>query len=199
MIGHGGTPESEQLKFAFLEYERVGASYSIASQLHMTYAADVERIVSRLEAATNKREALQMEISEMESSLAECQRETQKAGRELSDSLFGAVLRSVGSLHRSLTATHEALRQEANAIKEGGPPADKDRLLAFRQGLNMMDGGLTMDGPLKTQLEALESRDARAAQELTALQTRKDLVTMLHLQFSVLVSTVSLFCSWQSS
>ncbi len=57
-----------------------------------------------------------------------------------------------------------------------GVAVDTDKLLAFRQGLHLMDTGLRMDGPLKKQLEALESRDARAVQELAALQTRKDSV-----------------------
>jgi hypothetical protein len=70
VIGNAGTQESELLKFAFLEYERVGASYSVAQQLHLTYAADVDKILSRLEEALERRDELQKEISSMESDLA---------------------------------------------------------------------------------------------------------------------------------
>ncbi len=70
LVGQLGTPEAEQFKFAFLEYERVGASFSIAQQLHLTYAADVDRILSRLEGALERRDALQKDISEMEADLA---------------------------------------------------------------------------------------------------------------------------------
>jgi hypothetical protein len=44
-----GGPESDLFKFAFLDFERVGANYSIASALHETYVADVDKILKRLE------------------------------------------------------------------------------------------------------------------------------------------------------
>lgn len=43
------------------------------------------------------------------------QSETQRAGRALSQT-FGTVLTSVGTLHRSLQGTHEALKSEVFSI-----------------------------------------------------------------------------------
>lgn len=84
---HSG-PDSELFKFAFLDYERVGASYSMATALHETYVADVDKILKRLEVKKNRqsrggvscltirkksameqKQALQREISAMEEEL----------------------------------------------------------------------------------------------------------------------------------
>ncbi len=43
------------------------------------------------------------------------QSETQRAGRLLSET-FGTVLTSVGTLHRSLQGTHDALKNEVGAF-----------------------------------------------------------------------------------
>lgn len=47
--------------------------------------------------------------------------------------------------------------------KEGGNASlSSEKVLAFRQALHILDTGLTVDGPLKRQLGALEMRDQRA-------------------------------------
>jgi|JI10StandDraft_1071094.scaffolds.fasta_scaffold554583_1 hypothetical protein len=54
-----------------------------------------------------------------------------------------------------------------SAKKEGTLSSDK--LLAFRQALHILDTGLTVDGPLKRQLGALEMRDQRAVSAFVSL------------------------------
>lgn len=48
-------PEAEVFKFAFLDFERVGASYNMATALHATYVADVDKILKRLEVKEKKK------------------------------------------------------------------------------------------------------------------------------------------------
>ena len=147
----------------------MGTALAIASQLHETYAADVAKILESLEASTAKRQAVRDEISGIEADLALAQRETQEAGRNLSQT-FGSVLRTVATLHSSLIGTHEELKKECKSVQASNPA----RLLAFRQGLSYLDSGLALDRPLKRQLEALENRDSQIVSELKTLEARRD-------------------------
>jgi hypothetical protein len=171
---HDAIDDPLLLKLGFLEYQRVMMLQSFASKRIETFATTVETRIKRLEELHDKREALRGEILKLESDLAQQKKQVQGVGRDLS-SIFDDVLKSVRVVHGALSVQHESLRRRAATVFSGIALENEERRAAevFRDVLEVLNGGLTMDGPLKEELEELDKKETQSAAEVSELEQRR--------------------------
>ena len=166
----------DNLKFAFLEFQRVAMAYEIALSLHDTYVNDVEKQLARLDALAEERTQLRQSIASKEREIGFEERRAQAAGQNLSEA-FSSVLESASLIHKSLTETHSELIM-TQTLGLGLTEEQEDTIRCFRQTLDMLERGLAMDGPLKRQLVELEMREQEAMADVEELEARNQRLTM---------------------
>ena len=169
-----GVDDSTLLRLTLLDYQRVSLASQIALKRNETYSATVEEQLKLLEAHALEREKLRAEINRMETELSQQKRANQNVGKHLS-SLFAHVLENVTFLRDNMGPVLVEIEKKSERISAGGvlTANEKSKVRFFREALDLLNGGLTMDGPLKQQLEALEMRDAQSVAELEELERRK--------------------------
>lgn len=165
----------EQFRFAFLDYERVSTGLDNALHTKSSYVADVEKKLERLAELGRSRERIRGNISQLETNLAELQKEAQMRGRQVSEG-FSVVMESVSSLHQSLGKTFEVIKRDMEMFKNGKEVSEveKARVMAFRKAMSILEIALAMDGPLKHQLDDLDERELQISAEIASLESRKN-------------------------
>lgn len=166
--------DSLLLKSAFLMYQRVGLSHDIAQNYrHHDYEKTVSSSLQKLEAQRKKKLELTERLNAMEADVARRKQEFEAVTRRLNE-IFGNVLSSVETVHKSLLGTHNVLRSKYAEVAARVPLRDEDRSLAlnFSLALGFCNAGLVVDGPLKRQLEDLELRESQGASELAELEDK---------------------------